>query len=420
LATRQENELLTRTGPGTPMGVLLRRYWIPALLSAQLPEADGPPVRVKLMSESLVAFRRSDGTVGLVDERCPHRGASLFFGRNEDNGLRCVYHGWKFDVTGACTDMPSEPAESSFRHKVRLTAYPCVERGGVVWTYMGPPELRPGFPELEWTAVPASHVFLTRHLQECNWFQALEGGFDTSHLAFLHRGDTAFLNREEDKGGITSLPSRYELLPTEFGCAAGAGRDSGRGETRWNVSLFLMPFHKLISRVPATAPIGGHVWVPVDDESCMIYSIEYQPDRPLQDKEIERSRKWLYIHGETLPGSDRSALNKDNDYGIDRRMQKTANYTGITGFGMQDCGIQESMGTIADRTREHLGTSDLQIVKLRRFMLKALKDLESGDALPGLDPRVFRVRSGSFALTEGQSFEDGLAECISIEAGQSA
>ena len=188
MLSKQENELLTQVGAGTPMGNLLRRYWVPALFSAQLPKADCPPVRVRLMHEDLVAFRDTDGRLGLIDERCPHRTASLFFGRNEECGLRCVYHGWKFDVDGNCVDMPSEPDGTGFAHKIKINAYPCIERGGVVWTYLGPAELKPAFPELEWTQLPDDYRFATRHVQECNWMQALEGGFDATHLAFLHRG----------------------------------------------------------------------------------------------------------------------------------------------------------------------------------------------------------------------------------------
>src|SRR3954463_3013755 len=176
MLSREDNELLTRTGPGTPMGELMRRYWFPVLLSEDLPKPDCPPKRVTVMDEKLVVFRATDGRVGLVDERCPHRGASVFFGRNEENGLRCVYHGWKFDVDGRCVDMPSEPSESSFKNKVRIASYPCIERAGIVWTYMGPPERKPGFPELEWAAVPDSYRYATRHIQECNWLQGVEGG----------------------------------------------------------------------------------------------------------------------------------------------------------------------------------------------------------------------------------------------------
>jgi phthalate 4,5-dioxygenase oxygenase subunit len=409
MLTSEENELLVRTGPGTPMGRLMRRYWIPVSFSAALPRADAPPVRVKILGESLVLFRDSSGRAGLVDERCPHRGASLFFGRNEDNGLRCVYHGWKFDLEGRCTDMPSEPADSTFRNKVSVAAYPCEERGGIVWAYMGPPELKPGLPQLEWMGVPETHRFVTRHLQECNWFQALEGGFDTSHLTFLHRGDTG--------GGSSALPSRYEVVPTDFGFVTATGRQSDPLTTRWSVSAMLLPFHKVISRFVKDGPIGAHAWVPVDDEHCMNWSIEYHPDRPLGEAEMERSRNGYYIHAENLPGSDRTVLNRDNEYLIDRELQRRGDsYTGIKGIGMQDCGIQESMGPISDRTREHLGVSDTAIIKLRRLLLRTLKDMEEGKAPPASDPASYRVRSAGFALPAGSSLEEAVTRHTRIHA----
>jgi phenylpropionate dioxygenase-like ring-hydroxylating dioxygenase large terminal subunit len=222
MLTREENELLTRTGPGTPMGSLMRRYWVPALFSRELPEPDCPPVQAKLMGERLVAFRDTDGRLGLLGELCPHRTASLFYGRNEECGLRCVYPGWKFDVDGNCVDMPSEPPGRGFQHKIKTTAYPCIERGGVVWTYMGPAELKPEFPSLEWAELPEQHRFVSRHIQECNWLQGLEGGFDTSHLAFLHRGSIDGVPR--------SVPSRYEGVPRDFGFVVGTGRDIEQGK----------------------------------------------------------------------------------------------------------------------------------------------------------------------------------------------
>ncbi len=188
MLTREDNDRLTRVGPGTPMGELMRRYWIPAGFAHQVAKPDGPPVRVKLMGERLVMFRDSKGRVGLLDERCPHRTASLFFGRNEECGLRCVYHGWKFDVDGNCVDLPSEPRDYNLQARVKAKAYPCVERGGLIWAYMGPAEHKPEFPDLEWTLIPETHRYATRHIQECNWLQGLEGGFDTSHLSFLHGG----------------------------------------------------------------------------------------------------------------------------------------------------------------------------------------------------------------------------------------
>src|SRR5438094_177608 len=183
----EENELLCHVGPGTPMGDLMRQYWIPALLPSELPEPDGPPIRVRLLGENLVGFRDSAGRVGLLAHSCPHRGASLFFGRNEEEGLRCVYHGWKYDVTGQCVDMPSEPAESNFKHKIKATAYPCVERNGLIWVYMGPPEKQPELPQLEWAVLPSTHRYTNKWIQSCNWAQGLEGNIDSSHVSFLHK-----------------------------------------------------------------------------------------------------------------------------------------------------------------------------------------------------------------------------------------
>jgi phthalate 4,5-dioxygenase len=394
MLNREESEILIRVGSGTPMGSLLRRYWVPACFSSQLPAPDCPPVRVKLMCEKLVAFRDTKGRVGLLDERCPHRTASLFFGRNEDCGLRCVYHGWKFDVNGACIDMPSEPAGSNFMNKVRVTAYPCVERGGVVWTYMGPPEKKPEFPDLEWTMVPESHRFVTRHIQESNWLQAFEGGFDTSHLTFLHGGTVK----------PTRLPSVYDVAPMDFGFVAVTGRDMTDGTWEWTANVMLMPFHKII----ASNPMGAHAWVPIDDETTMNWCIDFNPLRPFTDADLERSKAWRGIHTRNIPGTDCAAQNKANDYLIDRALQKSGtSYTGIFGLGVQDCGIQESMGPIADRTIEHLGVSDTIIIKLRRLLLQTLDEVGRGKEPPGLEPRSWRVRSARYKLPSGRPYEYG-------------
>src|SRR5512138_506660 len=199
MLTHEENELITRISPGTPMGDTLRRYWIPALLAWELPGPDCPPVRVKLLGEDLVAFRDTDGRIGLLEELCPHRRASLFFGRNEECGLRCVYHGWKFDVSGRCVDMMNEPEELSFKHKIRQPSYPTVELGGLVWTYMGPPDREPPLPKFAWTQSPATHRHVSKVIEECNWLQALEGGIDTSHAPILHR----LITTSSKRGGIS-------------------------------------------------------------------------------------------------------------------------------------------------------------------------------------------------------------------------
>jgi len=405
MLSREENELLTRIGPGTPMGELLRRYWIPAAFSHHIAEPDCPPVRVKLMGERLVAFRDTQGRVGLLDEHCPHRTASLFFGRNEECGLRCVYHGWKFDIEGNCVDLPSEPPGGNFQSKIRIKAYPCHEQGGVVWAYMGPPEHRPEFPDLEWTRIPESQRHVSRHIQECNWLQGLEGGFDSSHLAFLHRGSA--------RGGVTIVPTRYEVVPTDFGLVVGTGRDVEDDETFWTANVMVMPFHKII----ASVPFGAHVWAPMDDENTMLYSVDFLPDRPLNDEDLARSKAWQGIHTENIPGTDRAIQNKDNDYLIDRALQASGeSCTGMRGLGIQDCGIQESMGPIADRTIEHLGVSDTGIIKIRLLLLQALKDHAAGKPLPGIDPASHQVRSARYNAPIGKSFAETMDRHVRIDS----
>ena len=198
MLSREENELVTRVGQGTPMGNAMRMYWIPALLSREIAEPDGPPARVRLLGEDLVAFRDTEGRIGLIEEFCPHRRVSLYFGRNEECGLRCIYHGWKFDVAGACVDMMNEPEEYDFKHKVRITAYPTCELGGIVWAYLGPAEKMPPLPKFAWTQAPEANRHVTKVIEECNWLQALEGGIDTSHAPILHR----LLTDSSKRGGI--------------------------------------------------------------------------------------------------------------------------------------------------------------------------------------------------------------------------
>ena len=399
----EENEMLTRVGPGTPMGELIRRYWIPAAFSHQIPERDGPPLRVRLMGEDLVLFRDTQGRLGLLDERCPHRTASLFYGRNEEGGLRCVYHGLKFDVDGHCTDLPCIPQASDEERErtareLKTKAYPCLERGDVVWTYMGPPELKPEFPELEWTLLPAEQRFASRHIQECNWLQGLEGGFDATHLSFLHGGDA-----EKSRRIVATL---YEVMATDFGFVVATGREPSTGPVMWNMNVMLMPFHKIISSIPHAA----HVWAPIDDESTMLYSVNFHPSRPLTEEDLARETAWRGIHTENLPGSDHAIRSKANDFLIDRALQASGqSYTGMKGLGTQDCAIQESMGAISNRALEHLLPCDAAIVKIRKLLLQTLKDHAAGKPLPGMKPDSYRVRSARLELPKGTPL-DGLVE----------
>jgi phthalate 4,5-dioxygenase len=406
MLSHHDNELLTRVGPGTAMGALMRRYWIPAAFSEQIAKPDGPPVRVRLLGEDLVLFRDSSGRVGLLDERCPHRTASLFFGRNEQNGLRCVYHGLKFDVAGSCVDAPcvpqlSEAQRANVQKQLAAKAYSCLERGGVVWTYMGPVEHKPEFPDLEWTLVPEAQRHATRHIQECNWLQGLEGGFDATHLTFLH-GSEGDASRQ-------IVATLYEVIPTDFGFVVGTGRERSDGIVMWNMNVMMVPFHKVISSIPH----GAHVWAPIDDENTMLYSVDFHPARPLNEADLARTKAGRGIHTENIPGTDRAVRNRANDYLIDRALQASGkSYTGIKGFGTQDCAIQESMGPIADRGLEHLLACDAAIVKIRRLLLQLLKDHEAGKALPGTDPLSYRVRSGRFEAAKGVPFADAMEQFV--------
>ncbi|MEP6656330.1 MAG: Rieske 2Fe-2S domain-containing protein [Betaproteobacteria bacterium] len=400
---REQNELLTRTGPGTAMGELFRRYWLPALLAAELPEPDCPPVRVKLLSERLIAFRDSDGRIGLIDEFCAHRGVSLWFGRNEDRGLRCAYHGWKYDVTGQCTEVPSEPAESGFCRKIKLKAYPALERGGLIWTYMGPAELQPPVPEYDWAMVPDSHRHISKRIQECNYLQAMEGGLDSIHSTFLHRfsvGEDPLLKRDAKSVALLKGDPKPVFVPLESpgGLYIATRRNTGESDYYWRVTQWLMPCFNLFPPYEGN-PHGGHAWVPIDDEHSWTISIDYHPDRPLTERELAAMESGRGIHVPTLPGTFIPVRNKGNHYLIDRQAQQTRQtFCGVAGVGEQDAAVQESMGPIEDRTREHLVSTDNGIIMTRQRLLRAAQDVQRGGAPPGLDARTQGVRAFAAVL----------------------
>ena len=418
--TREQNEMLTRTGPGTAMGALFRRYWIPALLSEELPEPDCPPVRVKLLSERLIAFRDTQGRVGLLDEFCAHRRASLWFGRNEENGLRCPYHGWKYDVSGQCVDVPSEPGESGFCRKVRLKAYPCVERGGAVWAYLGSSETTPPLPEFEWALLPQPHRHVSKRLQECNYLQAMEGGIDSSHISSLHGGEmqTDALHKGT-KGAQYQRDARpkFEVEESSGGLLIGARRNAEAGRYYWRITQWIMPWYTMIPPYGDHA-LHGHAWVPIDDESCWAWSMSHHPTRPLNELEWQAIRNGESIYTELIPGTYRPVANRDNDYLIDRAGQKSGRYySGVKGISMQDASIQESMGPIADRTLEYLAPTDIAIVKARRRLLDAALSLHKGAAPPGIEPQTQRVRPASFVSSAARFKEAAQEARLAAEAG---
>jgi phthalate 4,5-dioxygenase len=407
----QDNEILCRVGRGTPMGETMRQYWIPACVSSELPSPDCPPLRLKLLGEELIAFRVTSGKVGIIQNSCPHRGASLYFGRNEEEGLRCVYHGWKFDETGACVDMPSEPAESNFKNKVRATAYPCIERNGIIWTYMGPRETPPPLPDFECNLVGEGVVRSMLTMRECNYMQALEGDIDTSHLGFLHLG----ANKPEDQEpgtfeyyALKDRAPRYAVIETDFGTSYGAYRPAEEDAYYWRTAHFLFPFYTMIPSGKLGEQILVRAWVPLDDENTMYWGmmIRFQADTPRAMNPEQRAAQATRDNG-LLPnttdwlGRFRLRQNAANDYEIDREKQRRGiNFTGMANVPLEDQAITESMGPIYFRDHEHLGTSDVMIIRTRRRLINAAKAFaEHGTIPPGVDsPEVYRVRSGGIIL----------------------
>jgi phthalate 4,5-dioxygenase len=418
---KEQNDLLTQTGPGTPMGRMFRRHWIPALLAEELPENECPPARIKLLSERLLAWRDTQGRYALTDEFCAHRGISLWFGRNEDNGLRCPYHGWKYDHTGQCIDVPSEPSESGFCKKIKLKSYPLIERGGVLWTYMGPPEQQPSPPEWEFAMVPRAQSIITKRIQECNWLQALEGGIDSSHVSFLHRGDLEtdpmFRGAKGNQYNLGDARPVFEVVESAGGLFIGARRNAENGNYYWRITQWVMPTFTMIPP-RGNHPVHGHFWIPADDENCWTWSYDYHPTKALSAEVLRAVRAGKGIHVTYVPGTFRPAANKDNDYLMDRAAQKRGDtYCGVAGFAMQDASIQESMGPIVDRTKENLVSTDNGIIMMRHRLLRALKTMETGEAPPGIDLTHQRVRSAAVVLPPDQPFKDAAKEALIAKPG---
>jgi nitrite reductase/ring-hydroxylating ferredoxin subunit len=416
------NELLTKTGPGTPLGNLFRRYWQPVLLAEELPENDCPPVRVKILSERLIAFRDTSGRYGLIDEFCPHRGPSLWFGRNEENGLRCPYHGWKFDVTGQCVDVPSEAPGSNFCDNVKLKNYPMVKVGDVLWAYLGEADKQPPLPEWEFATVPSGQSFTSKRFQECNWLQALEGGIDSSHVTWLHGGnvDTDPLFKSAAGGANAynkgDLRPFFEVVDYEGGLLIGARRNAGDGQYYWRITPWVLPNFTMVPP-RADNPVHGHFWVPIDDENCWAFSYDYHPTRNLTSEETDAMKAGFGVHSANGPGY-RPLANKENDYLMDRDAQRRGEtYSGIKGIAMQDASLQESMGPIVDRTKERLVATDAGIIKARQKLRKAALALQGGVEPVGNRPVDQKVRSVAIVRPADQSFVDGIGEAMVAKPG---
>ena len=448
--TEEENEILTRVGAGTPMGDLFRQYWIPVLPVLHLEEPHGiearpdslagkttylepggKPKRVKLLGEDLVLFRTGGGEVGLVGAYCSHRQAPLYFGRIEEDGIRCCYHGWKYDTLGTCLEMPNAPPEQQFTDRIQHPGYPCVEHGGIIWTYMGPSQEPPPLPEFEFTMVPDDQRnFLLFH-QECNYLQTMEGAIDPTHVMWLHSpydlSDTDISQKNQPsqqrlaaKAGMRT-PSVIEFVDTAGGFMYGAGRPMGDGNCLWRINQFVVPFY--------TMPPGGdfkqgRMFVPIDDENCVKWMFGWYPKRETMETTKEGARSYMeeekHIPATSDPyGFVRPRANKSNDYLIDWEVHTTRRI-GIAGVNLQDRCVSELAGPtpIMDRTRENLCSGDKSIVKARNILLKVAKDFHGEGTLPpGIaDPDIYRVRAVSKVLPNDLNWVEGLKEEVTVPA----
>ena len=416
------NELLTQTGRGTPMGELFRHYWVPALLAEELPENDAPPVRVKILSERLIAFRDSEGRYGLIDEFCAHRGVSLWFGKVEECGLRCAYHGWKYDVTGQCVEVPSEPENSNFARKVKLTSYPLMKVGDILWTYMGDSEHQPPRPEFEFCQVRPEQTFTSKRWQESNWLQALEGGIDSSHVSWLHSGglknDPLFKGAKGNEYNLRDLRPFFEVAEADGGLFIGARRNAEDGKYYWRITPWVMPSFTMVPP-RGDHPVHGHFWVPIDDENTWVYTFDYHPTRALTPDERQAMQAGHGVHSRNIPGTYRPEENKDVDYLMDREAQKRGDtFSGVRGIAQQDASLQESMGPIVDRTKERLVSSDTGIIKARQKLRKAVEALrDDGITPPGVDPAHHRVRSAAIVLPQADSFIESSRDALAAREG---
>ena len=430
--TREENKALTRVGPGTLMGGLFRQYWIPVTPAADVQEPGGRPIRVKLLGEDLVLFRAKNGELGLIGSFCPHRLGPLFFGRVEEEGLRCPYHGWKFTAGGKCLEMPNVPAELSFTDEIHHPAYPCVERGGIVWTYMGRNNELPPLPDLEFLRVGDEDRQYRLFFQECNYLQVLEGGIDPTHVMWLHSPyDLAdeeltatqqpYQHRVAQRSGART-PLDVAIADTPGGFTYGAKRPAGEGKSLWRINQFIMPFY--------TMPPGGdqkqaRAYIPVDDESCVKWQIKWFPSKSIKELSKETLRGPFAEEAYDPPnnavafGHVRTKAKKANDYLINWEIHKTRRF-GIAGVNLQDVCVTENEGPtpILDRTQENLCAGDMTIIKARLMLLEAARALREKNTLPAgaRDPSVYRVRGSAVVIRDDIDWIEGARESVTVPA----
>jgi phthalate 4,5-dioxygenase len=405
MLTSEQNELLCRVEKAAAMGQIMRRHWLPVCMAEEVTERDGAPVRGRLLGEDLVVFRDSQRRLGALDEHCPHRGASLAFGRNEECGLRCLYHGWKFDVEGNVVEMPSEPAGTAERLKRKHRSYPVCEGGGFIWIWMGPAEAMREFEPPAWAPTPDTRTSIVKMHAACNWAQVLEGSIDSAHSSSLHSTNmpSAEVEGAKAKDGAWLRPStdkapRLEFEATSYGFRYAAIRKPMRNPERdqyVRTTLFIAPFTVLIP--PNDRYNLAQMLVPIDDVNAMFYWIAWHPD-PNKGIDQDEWREFCAATvGVDLDENYRKVRNLENRYLQDREAMKRGDFTGIKGIPTQDMAMWESMGPITDRSRDHPGTSDLAVAQFRRIMVGAAKSFhDGGPAIGTAEPRIPHVKLASF------------------------
>jgi phthalate 4,5-dioxygenase len=416
MSAQQDTDDLVRVGPGTVMGEFMRNYWIPCVKSSEL-VAGGVPMRLPLMGEKLIAYRAPSGRVGIVDQRCPHRCASLFLARNEKAGLRCVYHGWQFDVDGNCVDIPSVSNGAALKNNIKAKAYKVHERNGLIWVYMGKLDPAPPLPSIEPNLLPEQEVIIEFIYRDCNWLQSLEGDIDTSHFGFLHAGTLTTDNLDETHpfyGTVVNRVPQYRVAETPWGTGYGAFRKLPRGGVYWRTANFLFPFWTQIPTSTIDNSVHARAWVPIDDHRTMFISIYAsniflggKPQFKLTDGTVLDAG--YRIGNNYLPnttdwyGRWRVRENLANDWQIDREAQRTnQSFSGIENIHLQDQAVTESMGTITDHSWEHLTQADMMIGITRRRLLKAARKYATdGIAPPGsTDGDIFLEARGGYYTTK--------------------
>jgi len=421
MLSAQDNAFLVTSEPNTPMGNYLRCHWNPVALSEEVAAPDCPPIRVKVMGEDLLLFRDTNGNTGLIEPFCAHRGADLFFGRNEECGIRCIYHGWKYDIHGNCIDMPNVPKDAAYHGKIKIKAYPTKEFADMVWAYMGLPELQPvQVPQLEAGLVPPSHRYVTKRLIDCNWVHSMEGALDTAHFSFLHMPAPAFLkddntNIAADEKRIRWLRNdpvpRFKIIEHAVGFLIGGARHADPGDLYWRLTQYMLPTHSITPSAMPNETFYGYSWTPIDDHQCWMYVYAWHPELPIPEEERKKYIQGGFGQFAKLGPGYVPVRNRSNQYLMSREEQKTISFTGIQGIAEQDQMAQESQGYIVDRTKEHLSPTDVGIIRFRKILLEDAKAYANGKQPDSPHrPQEYCLRGGGAHTKDSLSLEEVMQE----------